>query len=129
MKIEHIAIWVNDLDKQKAFYEHYFQAKASDRYVNSKKQFSSYFLSFEDGARIELMQMPSIPATQNNIYKQFTGLVHLAFSVGSESQVDAMTEQFRLDGFEVLDGPRHTGDGYYESVVLDPEGNRLEITK
>lgn len=127
MKIEHIAIWTKDLEAMKSFYQTYFNATSNDKYVNSKG-FSSYFLSFNDGARIELMKMDSIPESKDDVYQQYTGLIHLAFSVGSEDKVDEMTARFRQDGFEILDGPRRTGDGYYESVVLDPEGNRLEIT-
>lgn len=128
MKIEHIAIWARDLEKLKSFYERYFGARAGTKYVNPKKEFESYFLSFEDGSRLELMHMPSIPASTNNIHKQFTGLVHFAISTGSKEKVDALTQQLISDGFEILDGPRFTGDGYYESVVLDPEGNRIELT-
>ncbi|PSU43444.1 glyoxalase [Photobacterium frigidiphilum] len=127
MKIEHIAIWTKDLEAMKSFYQTYFNATSNDKYVNSKG-FSSYFLSFNDGARIELMKMDSIPESKDDIYQQYTGLIHLAFSVGSEDKVNEMTARFKQDGFEILDGPRKTGDGYYESVVLDPEGNRLEIT-
>lgn len=129
MKIEHVAIWAKDLEGMKSFYQKYFNVTANDKYINSKKGFSSYFLSFESGARLEIMHMDSIPASQNNIYDQFTGLIHLAVSTGSAEQVDALTARLKADGFEVLDGPRTTGDGYYESAVLDPEGNRLEITE
>lgn len=128
MHIEHIAIWVNDLEQMRAFYMRYFGAKSNEKYVNAKKQFESYFLSFDTGARLELMRMQGIPASTNDIYKQFSGLIHFAVSVGSEEKVNSLTEQFRKDGYEILDGPRRTGDGYYESVVLDPEGNRVEIT-
>lgn len=128
MKIEHIAIWVNNLEKMKAFYMHYFGAVSNQKYRNTRKQFESYFLSFETGARLELMQMPSVPASLNDVYKQFTGLNHFAISVGTEEKVNTLTRQFREDGFEIIDGPRWTGDGYYESVVLDPEKNRIEIT-
>ena len=128
MKIEHIAIWTKDLEGHKAFFEKYFAAQSSEKYVNEKKQFASYFLSFDEGARLELMQMPTVPQSQDDIYQQFTGFIHLALSVGTREKVDEMTNQLKTDGFEVLDGPRTTGDGYYESVVLDPEGNRLEIT-
>jgi len=127
MKIEHIAIWTKDLESMKEFYQKYFMAACNTKYINEKKGFSSYFLSFESGARIELMQMPVIPNSKNDIYKQFIGLIHIAFSLGSEQQVDELTERLQENGFEVLDGPRRTGDGYYESVVLDPEGNRLDI--
>ena len=128
MKIEHVAIWAKDLEKLKNFYIKYFNATANKKYFNPAKNFSSYFLSFVSGARLEVMQMPTIPSSNNNAYDQFTGLVHLAFSVGSEDNVDSLTQLLQRDGFEVLDGPRRTGDGYYESCVLDPEGNRIEIT-
>jgi lactoylglutathione lyase len=128
MKIEHLAIWTRDLEKMKAFYETYFQARANEKYTNQKKSFHSYFLSMGDGARLELMQMPGIPESTNNIYDQFSGLIHFAISVGSKEEVDSITEKLRHDGYEVVGEPRTTGDGYYESVVLDPEGNRLEIT-
>jgi lactoylglutathione lyase len=128
MRIDHIAIFTKDLEKMKKFYEKYFNATAGQKYFNPKTQFHSYFLTFEQGGRIELMFRPDIPTTLDDTYKQFTGLIHFAISVGSEEKVNAMTEQFRKDGFEILDGPRWTGDGYYESVVLDCELNRIEIT-
>lgn len=129
MRIEHIAIWTHDLERLKSFYEAYFQARAGARYTNPAKQFQSYFLTFPGGeTRLELMQRPGIPPSQNDPLRQFTGYIHLALSVGSEQQVDALTGRLRADGFEVVDGPRRTGDGYYESAVLDPDGNRIEIT-
>ncbi len=128
MKIEHIAIWTRNLEKLKSFYEVYLNAKAGEKYTNTKKQFESYFLSFEDGCRLELMQMYSVPDSLNDVHKQFTGFIHFAVSTGSKEQVDSLTHRLKGDGFEVLDGPRTTGDGYYESVVLDPDGNRVEIT-
>lgn len=128
MKIEHIAIWVKDLEKMKAFYETYFDGKANQKYHNEKKNFQSYFLSFETGARLELMHKPSIPNNQNDIIKEYLGLIHFAVSVGSKEKVDALTKQLRADGFSIVGEPRTTGDGYYESVVLDVEGNRVEIT-
>lgn len=128
MKIEHIALWTKDLEKLKSFYEQYFGAKAGEKYTNPKKQFESYFLSFESGSRLELMQMPSVPDSTNDVHKQFTGLIHFAVSTGSKERVDSLTHLLKNDGYEVLDGPRTTGDGYYESVILDPDGNRVEIT-
>ena len=128
MKIEHLAIWTRDLEKLKAFYETYFHARSNEKYTNQKKSFQSYFLSFESGPRLELMQMPGIPESRNNVYDQFTGIIHFAISVGTKDQVDSITERLRRDGYEVVGEPRTTGDGYYESVVFDPEGNRLEIT-
>jgi lactoylglutathione lyase len=128
VKIEHIAIWSHDIEKLKSFYNKYFNATAGDKYINSKKNFQSYFLSFHNGCRLELMHMPGIPETQNDQYAQFTGLIHFAISVGTEESVDSLTNRLRKDGYEVVSGPRRTGDGYYESVVLDPDGNRIEIT-
>lgn len=128
MKIEHFALWTKDLERLRSFYEHYFRAKAGEKYVNPKKQFESYFLSFEGGCRLELMQMPAVPDSTNDVYQQFTGYIHFAVSTGSKEKVDELTHQLKQDGYEILDGPRTTGDGYYESVVLDPDNNRVEIT-
>lgn len=128
MKIEHIAIWVKDLEKMRVFYEKYFDGKSNEKYRNEKKAFESYFIAFDSGARLELMQMPQIPDSKNDIYEQFTGLIHFAISVGNTEQVDSLTEKIGNDGYEIIGQPRWTGDGYYESVILDPEKNRIEIT-
>lgn len=128
MKIEHLALWVKDLERMRGFYETYFGGHANDKYVNAAKQFQSYFLQFDSGCRLELMQKPTIPENQNDVHQQYLGLIHFAISVGSRQSVDELTARLRRDGFAILDGPRTTGDGYYESVVLDPEGNRIEIT-
>lgn len=128
MKIEHIAIWTQDLEKMKAFYCHFFDAKAGEKYSNSNKNYTSYFLSFEDGARLELMHIPTIPLNKNDIQVQYMGFIHLAIAVGSEAKVDELTEKLRSEGYQIVGEPRHTGDGYYESVALDPENNRIEIT-
>jgi len=127
IRIEHLAIWVQDLEKMKAFYETYFLAKAGERYHNPVKQFSSYFLSFEEGPRLELMHNPHIPFDHMESGAQQGGLIHFAVSLGSENKVNFLTERLRHDGFQVVEGPRWTGDGYYESVVLDPENNRVEL--
>ncbi len=128
MQIEHLALWCRDLEKMRTFYVTYFGAVANEKYVNVKKRFESYFLSFGEGPRLEIMQMPGIPANANDVYAQFMGLTHFAVSVGSEEKVDQLTERLRGDGYEVVGEPRRTGDGYYESVVFDPEQNRIEIT-
>jgi lactoylglutathione lyase len=128
MQIEHIAIWARDLERLKDFYIRYFLANAGDRYFNPKKIFTSYFLSFANGARLEIMQMPDIPENKNDVHLQYVGLIHFAVAVGSKEGVDALTETLRHDGYRIVGEPRTTGDGYYESVVLDPEGNRIEIT-
>jgi lactoylglutathione lyase len=127
IKIEHVAMWVKDLEKEKEFYVRYFNAIAGEKYLNSTKKFESYFLSFEEGCRLEIMQKPDI-LERNGDVNQYFGLIHLAISVGSKEKVEALTKQLVKDGYPLLDGPRTTGDGYYESVVLDPEGNRIEIT-
>ena len=128
MKIEHIAIWARDVEKLKDFYSHYFHAVAGEKYFNPKKNFHSYFLSFDTGCRLELMQMPGILDNKDTEASQYFGLTHMAISVGSSELVDHLTTQLREDGYVVASEPRTTGDGYYESVILDPEGNRIEIT-
>jgi lactoylglutathione lyase len=127
MHIEHLALWVRDLERMRQFYETYFGATSNQKYINVAKQFSSYFLSFSSGCRLELMHMPSIPDSLNDPFRQFQGFIHMAISVGSETAVDVLTEQLRIDGYQVVGEPRRTGDGYYESVILDPEQNRIEI--
>lgn len=125
MKVDHIAIWTINLEAMKTFYEKYFQAKAGLLYYNPNKKFKSYFLNFETGCRLELMTKEGIFESPT---KEQLGLAHFAISVGSKEVVDRLTEQLRTDGFIIFGEPRTTGDGYYESVVLDPEGNRIEIT-
>jgi lactoylglutathione lyase len=127
MKIDHVAIWTYDLEGLHNFYIHYFDASSNSGYYNHSKEFRSYFLSFEGGCRLELMEMPNIPKSKNDPLKQFTGIVHLAFNVGSKENVDNLTELLRADGFKVVGEPRTTGDGCYESIILDPDGNRVEI--
>ena len=127
MKIEHLAIWVTDLEAVKNFYRKYFRAEAGEKYINPVKKFESYFLVFDEGTRLELMHMPEIPPRDTQ-YREMLGLTHIAMSVGSKEKVDTLTELLRHDGFKIIGEPRTTGDGYYESIVLDPEGNRVEIT-
>jgi lactoylglutathione lyase len=127
MKIEHIAIWTLDLEKMKSFYMKYFRLTSNEKYYNPRKKFSSYFLSFENGPRIELMHRPEICEFIANMDTTL-GLAHFAISVGSKENVDAITELVRQDGFNIVGEPRTTGDGYYESVICDPEGNLIELT-
>ena len=127
MHIDHLAIWVTDLEKMKDFYEKYFLAQAVTKYHNPTKNFSSYFLSFPEGPRLEIMHRPEIPENLNEALKEYLGIIHFAISVGSEEKVNGLTEWLRRDGYTIVGEPRTTGDGYYESVVFDPEGNRLEI--
>lgn len=128
MQINHLAIYTTDLQKMKHFYETYFAATAGNLYHNPQKQFHSYFLSFDSGCRLELMHRPDVPPVHQEIIKEYLGLTHIAISVGSKVAVNTMTERLRTDGYQVIGEPRTTGDGYYESVVLDPENNRIEIT-
>jgi len=124
--IEHVAIWTDDLERLRTFYERYFGGVAGERYENASTGFRSYFLEL-DGARLELMQMPAVVDRASGD-PQRLGLAHIAFALGSEQAVDELTERLRSDGYAILDGPRRTGDGYYESVVADPDGNRVELT-
>lgn len=126
MKIEHIAIWVNDLEKMRVFYENYFGAKAGKKYHNPSKNFTSYFLQFSGGARLEIMHRPDI--LKKNFSANTLGIAHFAIALGSKEKVDLLTEELHDDGVEVVGYPRTTGDGYYESVIKDPEGNLLELT-
>jgi len=128
MRIEHIALWTNDLEGMKEFYVNYFQGTSNQKYCNLAKGFESYFISFATGARLEIMRMPTVIPSLNSIDKQHLGLIHLAFSVGSKEKVDELTEQLRNGGYRVISEPRYTGDGYYESCILDPDDNRVEIT-
>ena len=126
MKVEHIAMYVNDLEKARDFFIRYFHAKSNDGYHNKTTNFRSYFLTFDDGARIELMCHPDMQDAEKGIRR--TGLIHIAFSVGSKEKVDELTQILKNDGYEVLSGPRTTGDGYYESCIVGIEGNQIEIT-
>lgn len=128
MKIEHLAIWSRDIDRLRDFYVQYFDACSNERYTNITKGFSSFFLSFDSGARLEIMQMDSVPDTTDDPLVQAQGLTHLAFATESERHVDELTVRLRDEGYTIVDGPRRTGDGYYESLILDPDGNRIEIT-
>ena len=120
-------MWTTDLDRCKDFYVTYFGATAAPNYVNPAKGFESCFLHFADGARLEAMKTTTLPLVESAPGAQRLGLTHLAISVGSERLVDELTARLRVDGYSVVDGPRRTGDGYYESVIIDPDGNRIEI--
>lgn len=126
MRIDHVAMYVNNLEKEKEFFEIYFDAKPGDKYVHEEIGFSSYFLEFQDGARLELMNNTEMDDVEK--YRKRTGFIHIAFTVGGKEDVDRITEKIKNDGYEVISGPRTTGDGYYESCILDPEGNQIEIT-
>ena len=150
MKIEHVAIWVKNIDNVCEFYRKYFGGVVQPLYHNPAKQFTSRFITFDDGARLEIMHRPDINVgtlTESksnilgfgNVHTSVAAALtlrmfhveqfHLAFSVGSKEEVDRLTQQMSDDGITIVGQPRTTGDGYYESVVLDPEGNRIEITE
>jgi lactoylglutathione lyase len=130
MKLDHVAIWAADIERMRTFYETYFDARSNSKYANERKRFTSYFLTFPGGGRLELMhrpdiqRIPDLPST-----REFIGYAHLGVEVGSRAAVDALTRRLQGDGFPLLDGPRQTGDGYYESMVADPEGNRIVIAE
>lgn len=126
MKIEHVAMYVNDLEGAKAFFEKYFGAVSNALYHNKNTGFRSYFLSFDDGARLEIMNKPGMTDPEKGPAR--TGYIHIAFSLGSRQKVDELTERLRNDGYTVMSGPRGTGDGYYESCIVGFEGNQVEIT-
>lgn len=126
MRVEHIAMYVTDLEKVKDFFVNYFNAVPNEGYHNKTTNFRSYFLSFDDGARIELMNHPDMQDSEKEIRR--TGFIHIAFSVGSREKVDELTQRLKADGYKVLSGPRTTGDGYYESCIVGIENNQIEIT-
>ncbi len=126
MRIDHIALYTNDLEGMKAFYEKYFSAVPGEMYHNPRTGLKTYFLSFSDGTRLEIMTRPGLEDAAADGYR--LGYAHIAFSVGSAENVDNITAILKADGFTLVDGPRTTGDGYYESTVLDPDGNIIELT-
>lgn len=127
MKIHHISIWTSDIERLRNFYITYFGCTCNAKYRNESKQFESYFLRFDDDIQIEIMQKPGIPVNTNDPFLQATGFTHIAIDVGSRQKVAECTERFRYDGYSIVSEIRETGDGYFESCILDPDGNRLEI--
>ncbi|MGI6512092.1 VOC family protein [Eubacterium sp. F2] len=126
MKIEHIAMYVNDLEAARDFFIKYFNASSNAGYHNKNTDFRSYFLTFDGGSRLEIMNKPVMENPEKTLTR--TGFIHIAFSVGSKEKVDELTARMKADGYEVVSGPRTTGDGYYESCVVALEGNQIEIT-
>lgn len=125
MKLEHLACYVRDLEKMKDFYIEYFNAVPNEKYHNPKTGLMTYFLSFEEGARLEIMHRPDMLDGQKTLMQ--SGFIHIAFKLGSKEKVDQMHERLREAGFIILSGPRTTGDGYYELAFLDPENNQIEL--
>ena len=126
MRIEHIAMYVNDLEAARDFFIRYFNAKSNEGYNNKTTDFRSYFLSFDDGSRLEIMNKPIMEDSEKALVR--TGYVHIVFSLGSKEAVDTLTEVLKHDGYDVISGPRTTGDGYYECCIMGFEGNQIEIT-
>lgn len=126
MKIEHAALYAEDLEKARTFFTDLLGGTSGELYHNPKTGFRSYFISFDDGARLEIMNKPDLIKTDTQI--PHTGYAHLAFSVGSREEVDRLSEKLKSCGYPILNGPRTTGDGYYESVIASVEGNPIEIT-
>ena len=126
--LEHIALWTTQLERLKDFYVQYFDGIAGPRYENPSKDFASYFIAFAGGSRLEIMQMPSIPRRLDDVHRQFTGFIHVAFAPDSAKEIDRLTVVLQTAGCVVLERPHMTGDGYYESVILDPDGNRVELS-
>ncbi|WP_088069258.1 VOC family protein [Gottfriedia luciferensis] len=125
MQIEHVAIWVNDLERMKEFYEKYFNCQSNSKYHNRIKKFESYFLTFKTGARLEIMRKVGVDQKNNS---EQLGWAHIAISLGSMDAVNQMTARLKEDGYHIVSNPRVTGDGYFESVIEDPEGNMIELT-
>lgn len=128
MRIDHIALWSLDPDRLKEFYERYFDGRPGVPYHNPRTGLRTWFLSFDGGARMEIMSRPDVRPTTDRA-DALVGIAHLSFGVGSRERVDALTAELSAAGYEVLSAPRTTGDGYYESCVADPDGNRVEITE
>ncbi len=127
MRIEHVALYVNDLEAARDFFVTYLDGKSNDGYQNKTTDFKSFFVSFEDGARLEIMTKPELVDHEKELNR--TGYAHIAFSVGSKEKVNELTKRLQLAGYEVVSGPRTTGDGYYESCIVAIEGNQIEITE
>ncbi|HCA34259.1 MAG TPA: glyoxalase [Lachnospiraceae bacterium] len=126
MKIEHVAMYVKDLEAARDFFVRYLGGRSNTGYHNKKTDFRSYFIAFDDGARLEIMNKPGMDDQAKSLAR--TGFIHIAFSVGSKEKVDELTDKLMTDGYQVVSGPRTTGDGYYESCIVGIEGNQIEIT-
>lgn len=129
MRLDHVAIWSEDIDLLRDFYVRFFGGQSNEKYINVKNGFQSYFITFKTGARLELMSMPGIAQNRNEpISKQHMGIIHIAFGVETMAEVDKNAEQLEAEGYSILTKPRKTGDGYYEFEALDPDCNRIEVT-
>ena len=128
MKIDHVAIWTKNLERLREYYVKFLDGKSNQKYHNKETGFESYFISFDPGSRLELMQKPGVPENLNDpIEKQYQGIIHLSFMVNDMFLVDKKLDELKKAGFRILRGPRRTGDGYYEFETLDPDNNRIEV--
>jgi lactoylglutathione lyase len=129
MNIDHVAIWTTQLETLKDYYIKHFNGRSNRKYTNNERHFESYFISFDSGTRLELMQMPGIPQNLNDsVEKQYQGIIHLSFGMGNMDLVNEKCTELKRDGFKILKGPRKTGDGYWEFETLDPDNNRIEVS-
>ena len=129
MTIDHVAIWTSQLERLKDYYIRYFNGRANKKYLNRERHFESYFVSFDSGTRLELMQMPGIPENLNDpVEKQYQGIIHISFGMENMDLVNEKFNELKKDGFKILRGPRKTGDGYWEFETLDPDNNRIEVS-
>jgi lactoylglutathione lyase len=127
--LDHVAIWTTHLEKLKDFYVKYFNGTANEKYINKDTGFESYFLTFDSGSRLEIMQKHGIPENLNDtVIKQHQGLIHLSFAVDNMDIVVQKSQDMKKEGFRILRGPRRTGDGYFEFETLDPDNNRIEVS-
>ena len=127
IRLDHLALYTSQLEVIRQFYEKYFGATANEKYLNPRKEFESYFLSFAGETRLEIMQKKSVNSGTDSDAEEYLGLTHFALLLGSKASVDQLTERLRADNYRIVGEPRTTGDGYYESVILDPDGNRVEL--
>lgn len=129
MTLDHVAIWTTHLEQMKDYYVKYFDGQTNEKYTNKEKLFESYFVTFDSGARLELMKMPGIPENLNDpLEKQHQGIIHLAFGMETMEKVSEKSIELAKDGFKIIREPRKTGDGYYEFETLDPDNNRIEVS-
>lgn len=129
MKLEHVAVWTGKLEEMREYYTRHFNGKSNDKYTNRETGFESYFITFDSGTRLEIMQLPGIPENLNDrIGKQHIGLIHLAFEASGMEAVISKSQELEKAGYRILRGPRVTGDGYFEFETLDPDNNRIEVT-
>jgi lactoylglutathione lyase len=128
MKLEHVAIRTDRLEILKDFYVSYFDGTSNQKYVNPKTGLETYFITFDSGAKLEIMTLPGLVVNKNDPKIPYQSITHLAFSVDSMQEVDVKARQFEAAGFPIVRGPRKTGDGFYEFETLDPDGNKIEIT-